>query len=86
MHGEVTRMAYAMVTRFGMSDKIGQIAFKQKGEDSFNMTNPYSDATAQLIDEEARKIVDEAYTRVKTLLKTHMKELELVKKKKIINV
>lgn len=66
---QVTKIAYAMVTVYGMNDKVGNISFfdpQQQGE--YNFTKPYSDETAKMIDEEVRKLIDEAYERTKNLL------------------
>jgi AFG3 family protein len=64
---------------YGMNDKIGNLSFydsKQSSEYSFN--KPYSEATAQTIDEEVRLIVSQAYERTKNLLKDKITELEVV--------
>ncbi len=64
---QITRIAYAMVTVYGMNDKIGNISyFDPQQEASF--TKPYSDETAKMIDEEVRKLIDEAYIKTKQLL------------------
>ncbi|PVD21354.1 hypothetical protein C0Q70_19527 [Pomacea canaliculata] len=70
---KVTQNAYAQVVHFGMNEKVGQLSFEipQQGEMVFD--KPYSEQTAQLIDEEVRKIVKEAYDRTIALL-THHKE------------
>lgn len=72
----ITETAYAMVTRYGMNNIIGQVSFKQ-GEE-YNFTKPYSDKTASAIDAEVHTLIDEAYQRTKALLKEHSRELELV--------
>ena len=66
---QITKIAYAMVSVYGMNEKVGNISFfdpQQGGEYSF--TKPYSDETARMIDEEVRKLIDEAYERTKKLL------------------
>src|SRR6478672_10418413 len=64
---QITRMAYAMVTVYGMNDKVGNISFYDPAaENSF--TKPYSEETSKLIDEEVRKLIDSAYERTKSLL------------------
>ncbi len=71
---KVTKQAYAMVSIYGLSDKIGNISFYDpQGEGGF--TKPYSDHTARIIDEEASKIIEEQYARAIKLLKEHTKEL-----------
>jgi len=69
-----TRMARAMVTRFGMSDALGPIAYGENQEEVFlghsvSRTQSVSEATAQKIDAEVRRIVDETYSRAKQILK-----------------
>lgn len=61
---KVTKQAYAMVTYFGMSEKIGNISFfDSSGQSEYSFTKPYSSETAQMIDDEVRTIVDAAYKR-----------------------
>ncbi|HZG24496.1 MAG TPA: ATP-dependent zinc metalloprotease FtsH, partial [Chitinophagaceae bacterium] len=64
---QITRMAYAMVTVYGMNNKIGNVSFYDPAaENSF--TKPYSEETSKLIDEEVRKLIDKAYQSTKSLL------------------
>ena len=64
---QITRMAYAMVTVYGMNRKIGNVSFYDpSAENSF--TKPYSEETSKLIDEEVRKLIESAYERTKALL------------------
>ncbi|PJF31297.1 MAG: cell division protein FtsH [Candidatus Thermofonsia Clade 1 bacterium] len=79
----VTRYARAMVTRFGMSDRLGPMIFGQKEEMVFlgreiAEQRDYSEAIAEIIDEEVKKIVDEAYQRALAVLTEHREELERV--------
>ncbi len=61
---KVTKQAYAMVTYFGMSEKIGNISFyDSSGQSEYSFTKPYSSETAKMIDDEVRHIVDEVYKR-----------------------
>ena len=77
----ITKMAYAMVTVYGMNEKLGNISFyDSKPQNEFQMNKPYSEATAQIIDEEVQKIIAEAYIRVKILLKGKQNELEILAK------
>ncbi|HEU0112248.1 MAG TPA: ATP-dependent zinc metalloprotease FtsH, partial [Flavisolibacter sp.] len=64
---QITRIGYAMVTVYGMNEKVGNISFYDPQQDN-SFTKPYSDETAKLIDEEVRKLIDEAYIRTKKLL------------------
>lgn len=64
---QITRMAYAMVTVYGMNEKVGNVSFYDpQSENSF--TKPYSEETSKIIDEEVRKLIDEAYESTKKLL------------------
>lgn len=63
---KVTQMAYAQVTQYGMSAAVGQISFTN--EQGSQLTKPYSEATGKLIDEEVRRIVNEAYERTLNLV------------------
>src|SRR6201990_2477710 len=70
---QATRMARAMVTRFGMSDRLGRIAYAENQEEVFlghsvSRTQNVSEATAQKIDAEIHRIIDDAYTRAKDIL------------------
>jgi AFG3 family protein len=63
----VTRLAYAMVSMYGMNEAIGNISFYDpQNENSFS--KPFSEETGKMIDDEVRKLVDIAYKRVKQLL------------------
>ena len=73
----VTRMAYAMVSMYGMSDKIGNISFYDpQGEGQF--TKPYSEETGKMIDDEVRVLVDRAYMKVKALLSDKMTSVRTI--------
>ncbi|MBV8194536.1 MAG: ATP-dependent zinc metalloprotease FtsH, partial [Candidatus Dormibacteraeota bacterium] len=74
---QVTRIAYEMVTRWGMSDKIGPINFGlPDGNGPLPAQRLYSDATAQLIDAEVHRIVDECHQQACTQLERHRKQLD----------
>ncbi|KAK5574984.1 hypothetical protein RB653_010239 [Dictyostelium firmibasis] len=64
---KVTKMASASVVHYGMSEKVGVASFKKEGED-ITVVKPYSQATARMIDEEIRKMVNEAYSKTTDLL------------------
>jgi cell division protease FtsH len=74
----ITKMAYGMVTIYGMNKRIGNISFYDPKAPDFGFTKPYSEATAQAIDEEVKKILEEAYIRTKNLLTSKKHELETV--------
>ncbi|KAF2403552.1 cell division protease ftsH [Trichodelitschia bisporula] len=73
---KVTQLATAMVTRFGMSRKIGFVSFEDDSQQQLH--KPFSEETAKNIDAEVRRIVDEAHTACKELLGSKMKEIGLV--------
>lgn len=74
----VTKLAYSMVTMYGMNDKIGNISFYDSKQSEYAFTKPYSEATAEAIDREVRKLVDTAYQHVKQLLLEKKEELEKI--------
>jgi cell division protease FtsH len=83
---QVTRMARAMVTRLGMSAEMGTMTYGQKEEMIFlgreiSEQRDYSEAVAEQIDREVRKIVEEAYKQSKALVKKYRKQLDLIANK-----
>jgi len=64
---QITRIAYSMVSVYGMNDKVGNISFHDPQQEN-TFVKPYSERTAEMIDEEVRKLIDEAYVRTKQLL------------------
>jgi len=77
----VTKIAYDIVTVYGMNKKIGHISFEDSTNNAeYAFNKPYSEHTAQTIDEEVRTIIDTAYKRVKTILVEKKQELEKVAK------
>ena len=63
----MTKMAYAMVTYYGMSEKVGNLSFYNM-TDGYDLTKPYSEKTAELIDAEAKALVDQVTERTRRLL------------------
>lgn len=76
----ITKMAYSMVSVYGMNDKIGNVSFYDSKQSDYNFQKPYSDATAQIIDEEVKKIIETAYDRTKKLLSDKLDKLEILAK------
>ncbi|MDQ1088171.1 MULTISPECIES: ATP-dependent zinc metalloprotease FtsH [unclassified Siphonobacter] len=75
----VTKMAYSIVTVYGMNEKLGNISFyDSKGNNEYSFNKPYSEETSRIIDEEVRLIVDAAYERTKALLTENLKALEII--------
>jgi AFG3 family protein len=64
---QVTKISYAMVTVYGMNEKVGKVSFYDPQTENV-FTKPYSEETGKLIDNEVRKLVDEAYVRTINLL------------------
>jgi AFG3 family protein len=86
---KITKQAYAMVSFFGMSDKVGNISFyDSSGQSDFGFTKPYSEKTAEVIDQEVKEIIEESYQRAQEVLKSNMKGLvelaELLLEKEVI--
>jgi cell division protease FtsH len=74
----ITKMAYSMVTMYGMNDKIGNVSFYDSKSSEYNFNKPYSESTATTIDNEVRKIIEDAYARTKAMLVLKKAELEIV--------
>jgi cell division protease FtsH len=86
---KVTRQAKAIVTVYGLNDKIGNITYyDSSGQSDYSFNNPYSEKTAQVIDHEISSIVEEQYQRAIGILTKHKKELtvlaELLMEKEVI--
>ena len=74
---KVTKQARAMVTIYGLNSKIGNITYyDSQGNDDYGFNKPYSEKTAQVIDEEISKIVEAQYKRAKDLLTNHKEKLK----------
>jgi AFG3 family protein len=77
----ITKMAYSIVTMYGMNPKLGNVSFyDSKGQNEYGFSKPYSEATSQMIDEEVRTIIENAYIRTKELLTERRHELEVIAK------
>ena len=74
----ITKLAYSMVTVYGMSERIGNISFYDSKQSEMSFTKPYSESTAQAIDAEVYKIVQDAYERTKALLTKHREAIEIL--------
>jgi len=84
---KVTKQAQAMVTIYGFNDKIGNVSYYDP-QNNYNFKKPYSEATAQMIDEEIKKIIDIQYQRAITILTENKENLtklaELLLEKEVI--
>ncbi len=86
---KATKQAYAMVSIFGMSEKIGNLSYYDStGQSDFSFTKPYSEKTAELIDAEVKDLVESSYSRAKELLKSyqdqHREVAELLLEREVI--
>jgi cell division protease FtsH len=74
---QVTMIAHEMVVTWGMSPKIGPLAFREDGQGGgFGMARPYSEATARDVDTEVKRIADECFATAMQLLTAHRPQLE----------
>jgi AFG3 family protein len=79
---KVTKQAYAMVSIFGMSEKVGNVSFYDStGQNDYTFTKPYSEKTAELIDQEVKILIDTQYERAKKILKEHAEGHEKLAKR-----
>ena len=86
---KITKQAYAMVSFFGMSDKVGNVSFYDStGQSDYGFTKPYSEKTAEVIDQEVKQIIEESYVRAQEVLKNNIRGLtelaELLLEKEVI--
>ena len=84
-----TKQAYAMVSIFGMSEKVGNLSYYDStGQSDFSFTKPYSEKTAELIDTEAKNLVETSYARAKAILanykEQHRQVAELLLEREVI--
>jgi len=86
---KVTKQARAIVTVYGLNKKIGNLTYyDSSGQSDYNFTKPYSEETAQIIDQEIHKIIDVQYQRAVDILSKHKEQLttlaELLLEKEVI--
>ena len=86
---KITKQAYAMVSIYGLNDKVGNISYYDStGQNEYSFSKPYSEKTGQLIDEEVSKMIEAAYVRTKGILLERKEELtklaELLLEKEVI--
>lgn len=76
---QITKMAYSMITVYGMNEKVGNISYYDpQAENTF--TKPYSEETGKLIDDEVRKLIEASYIRTKQLLTEKKAQVEILAK------
>ena len=83
--GVATQMARGMITAYGMSDKLGRVRYQANEQEVFlghavTQTQNVSEATAQIIDQEVRRLIDEAEGQAKRILTEHLDDLHLIAK------
>ena len=76
---QITKIAYSMVTAYGMNSKVGNVSFYDPAQEN-TFTKPFSEETGRIIDEEVRGIIDEAYQITLKLLTEKKKEVEILAK------
>ena len=76
---QISKMAYSMVTTYGMNEKIGNVSFYDPSQEN-TFQKPYSEETGKIIDEEVRKMIAEAYQRTLQLLTDHKEDVEKLAK------
>ncbi len=76
----ITKLAYSIVTVYGMNEKVGNLSFYDSKQSEYNFTKPYSEATAELIDQEVKSVIEGAYKKTKDLLMNKKAELETIAK------
>jgi hypothetical protein len=76
---KVTKQAYTMVAMYGLSEKLGNISYHDStGEYSNSLQKPYSEETGKLIDEEVRRLVDQAYEEALRIIREHKEDLDRI--------
>ena len=73
---KVTKSAYAQITQFGMNARIGNVSFEQPAPGEMVFDKPFSEATAQAIDEEANKLIKGAMDRTLALINNHKASIQ----------
>ena len=68
----LTKMAYAMVAYYGMSDKVGNVSWYNFQEDGYQLSKPFSEKTAEMVDNETKALIDKAHQMAKEVLESHM--------------
>lgn len=79
---KITKQAYAMVSIYGLNDKVGNVSFyDSSGQSDYSFSKPYSEKTAEMIDEEVRSMVENAYQRTLKILSDNKDKLILLAEK-----
>ena len=75
---KVTKQAYAMVSIYGLSEKVGNLSYYDSSGQQSGFTKPYSETRAQIIDSEVSKIIDSQYKRAKNIIMKNKRKLEIL--------
>ena len=75
---KVTKQARAMVTVYGLNEKIGNLTYYDPTGEEYGFTKPYSEKTAQVIDEEINRIIEEQYQRAISILQENREKLTIL--------
>lgn len=86
---KITKQAYAMISIYGLSEKLGNISYYDStGQSDYSISKPYSEKTAQLIDDEVSKLIEESYARTVKILTENKDKLtqlaEILLEKEVI--
>lgn len=76
---QITKIAYSMITVYGMNEKVGNISYYDPNQENV-FTKPFSEETGKMIDEEVRKLIDDAYIKTKALLTEKKADVEKLAK------
>ena len=78
---KVTKQAFNMVAYFGLNDKVGNVSFYDStGQQEYSFQKPFSEKTAQIIDEEVKKLVEDSYQRAIKIIKKNKEKIEVLAK------
>ncbi len=80
---QITKIAYSMITIYGMNDKVGNISYYDPNQENV-FTKPFSEETGKMIDHEVRKLIDEAYIKTKNLLIEKREDVEKLAKELLV--
>ena len=81
---KVSKQAFAMVTYYGLDETIGNVSYYDStGQQDYSLTKPYSEKTAEIIDQQVSKLVEQAYQEALTILRQHLDGLTVLANKLI---
>lgn len=76
---QIMRIAYSMITVYGMNERLGNVSYYDPSADN-TFTKPYSEETGRIIDDEVRKVIEQAYVRTLALLEEKKAQVEILAK------